>query len=66
MSPDEPTCRDSVGPHNDKTCEACGDKYGSQEPQQHPHLCPYCASVIDAQTEQKLEEHFGWFDLGDE
>jgi uncharacterized protein YlaI len=64
---DEPTCQGSVGPLNDRTCTACRLRYGSQEEPKHPHLCPYCASVIDAQTEQKLEEeHFGWFDLGDE
>jgi hypothetical protein len=52
-------------PRNDKTCEACGDLYGSQEEPKHPHLCPYCAAKIDRETEAQLErEHFGfnWFE----
>ena len=57
------TCQGSVGPLNDKTCEACGNKYGSEEPPKHPHLCPYCATVIDRVTEEQLEqEHFDWFE----
>lgn len=63
MSPDEPTCSGSVGPRNDKVCESCGDRYGSEEPPRHPHLCPYCASVIDRQTKaRKEEEDLGWFE----
>jgi hypothetical protein len=50
-------------PRNDKTCSACGDKYGSQEEPRHPSLCPYCASKIDRDTEAQLErEHFDWFE----
>jgi hypothetical protein len=60
---DEPTCTDSVGPLNDKTCKACGLKYGSEEPPQHPLLCPYCATVIDRDTKaRKEEEDLGWFE----
>jgi hypothetical protein len=66
MSDDDRTC-EGYGPLNDKTCEACGDKYGSEEPPKHPHLCPYCASVIDRDTKAtKEDKDVGWFDLGDE
>lgn len=51
------------GPLNDKTCEACGDRYGSEEEPRHPQLCPHCASMIDRSTEEQLErEHFDWFE----
>jgi hypothetical protein len=59
---DDATCQDSVGPRNDKTCEACGSKYGSQEEPKHPSLCPYCAATMDRFTERKLErDHYDWF-----
>jgi hypothetical protein len=45
---------------NELTCEACGDKYGKDEPPQHPHLCPYCAAVIDRQTKERKEND--WFE----
>jgi PHP family Zn ribbon phosphoesterase len=49
-------------PRNDKTCSACGDKYGSQEPPKHPSLCPYCANTVDRTTDERLErDHFDWF-----
>ena len=53
----------SEGPLNDRTCEVCGDRYSSDEPPQHPSLCPYHATVIDAQTDEQLEEEHwgGWF-----
>jgi predicted RNA-binding Zn-ribbon protein involved in translation (DUF1610 family) len=54
----------SEEPRNDKTCEACGDTYGSLEEPMHAHLCPYCASVIDRQTKERKEDPFNWF--GDE
>jgi hypothetical protein len=50
----------SEPPLNDKQCEVCGDRYSSEEPPQHPSLCPYHARTIDADTEELLErEHFG-------
>jgi len=53
----------SEQPLNDKQCEQCGSKYGSEEPPKHPSLCPYCASKIDHATEERLEEdHFDWFE----
>jgi hypothetical protein len=57
------TCQGSVGPLNDKMCEACGSKYGSEEPPKHPHLCPYCATVADPNTKAREEEEpFNWFE----
>jgi hypothetical protein len=49
----------SEQPRNDKTCQACGDKYGSEEPPKHPSLCPYCAATIDRDTKAREEED--WF-----
>jgi hypothetical protein len=60
---DDATFQGSVGPLNDRTCEACGNKYGSEEPPRHPSLCPYCATVTDRNTKaRKEEEPFNWFE----
>jgi hypothetical protein len=41
-----------------RVCEACGRPWTGDDP-----LCPACAEVIDAQTEELLERrHF--YDLG--
>jgi acetyl-CoA carboxylase beta subunit len=69
---DEPTCEGSVSPSAEellrdapKRCECCGKVMTREELKAHPHLCATCAAVIDAQTEERLEEDhfgFGWFE----
>ena len=54
---DEPTCQGGIGLRNDRTCRECGDKYGSEEPPEHPELCPWCAYTAEQEGDQ-----FGWFD----
>jgi len=60
---DDTTCQGSVGPLNDKTCEACGDRYGSEEEPKHPDLCPHCAATLAYATElMKEQEPADWFE----
>jgi acetyl-CoA carboxylase beta subunit len=70
MSREEPTCQGSVSPDSrelledkPKRCECCGKVLSRSELKTYISLCEQCASVIDAQTEERLErEHFdGWF-----
>jgi hypothetical protein len=57
---DDTTCSGSVGPLNDKQCEACGLRYGSEEEPRHPSLCPYCARTVDRDVKARKEERDLW------